>query len=73
MKAQHLSSEEYEVIAYPRLNHVQANIVQIVNRNTHVHRTMEIGLVLEGDGLMRVNDNSFHVHKGSLYFFNPRA
>jgi AraC-like DNA-binding protein len=31
---------------------------------------MEIGLVLEGDGLMRVNDNSFSVHKGSLYFFN---
>lgn len=70
MKAQRLSKEEYEVVAYPRLNHVQANIVQIVNRNTHVHRTMEIGLVLEGDGLMRVNDNSFPVHKGSLYFFN---
>lgn len=62
--------EEYEVVAYPRLNHVQANVVQVVNRNTHVHRTMEIGLVLEGDGLMRVNDNSFSVHKGSLYFFN---
>ena len=70
MKGQRVSNEEYEVVAYPRLNHVQANVVQVVNRNTHVHRTMEIGLVLEGDGLMRVNDNSFSVHKGSLYFFN---
>ena len=70
MKTQHTPAQEYEVISYPRLNHVQANIVQIVNRNTHVHRTMEIGLVLEGDGIMRVSDNSFPVHKGSLYFFN---
>lgn len=70
MKAQCTSIQEYEVISYPRLNHVQANIVQIVNRNTHVHRTMEIGLVLEGDGIMRVSDNSFPVHRGSLYFFN---
>jgi AraC-like DNA-binding protein len=70
LKGQRVSNEEYEVVAYPRLNHVQANVVQVVNRNTHVHRTMEIGLVLEGDGLMRVNDNSFSVHKGSLYFFN---
>lgn len=70
MKGQRVLNEEYEVVAYPRLNHVQANVVQVVNRNTHVHRTMEIGLVLEGDGLMRVNDNSFSVHKGSLYFFN---
>ena len=70
MKGQRVLKEEYEVVAYPKLSHVQANVVQIVNRNTHVHRTMEIGLVLEGDGLMRVNDNSFSVHKGSLYFFN---
>lgn len=70
MKGQRISKEEYEVVAYPKLSHVQANVVQIVNRNTHVHRAMEIGLVLEGDGLMRVNDNSFSVHKGSLYFFN---
>lgn len=62
--------EEYEVVAYPKLNHVRASIVQIVNRNTHVHRALELGLALDGDGLVRVNDNSFSVHKGSLFFFN---
>jgi len=55
---------------YPKLNHVRASIVQIVNRNTHVHRALELGLALEGDGIVRVNDNSFSVHKGSLFFFN---
>ena len=70
MKNQRITKEEYEVITYPKLRHVSANAVQVVNRNTHVHRAMEIGLVLEGDGVMRVNDTSFPVHQGSLYFFN---
>jgi len=70
LRGHRVLKEEYEVVAYPKLNHVQANVVQIVNRNTHVHRALELGLVLEGDGLVRVNDNSFSVHKGSLYFFN---
>ena len=70
LRGHRVLKEEYEVVAYPKLNHVRANIVQIVNRNTHVHRALELGLALEGDGLVRVNDNSFSVHKGSLFFFN---
>lgn len=70
MRGQRVLKEEYEVVAYPKLNHVRANIVQIVNRNTHVHRALELGLALEGDGLVRINENSFPIHKGSLFFFN---
>lgn len=70
MRGHRVLKEEYEVVAYPKLNHVRASIVQIVNRNTHVHRALEMGIALEGDGLVRVNDNSFSVHKGSLFFFN---
>ena len=62
--------EEYEIVTYPKLNHVRANIVQIVNRNTHVHRSLELGLTLDGTGLVRVNDNSFSIRKGSMFFFN---
>lgn len=62
--------DEYEVVAYPKLNHVQANIVQIINRNAHIHRTLELGLALGGDGVVRIGDRSFVIHKGSLFFFN---
>lgn len=62
--------EEYEVVAYPKLNHVRASIVQIVNRNAHVHRALELGLALEGDALVKIGDRSFSAHKGSLFFFN---
>ena len=62
--------EEYEVVAYPKLTHVRAGVAQIVNRNTHVHRALELGLALDGDGLVRINDNSFSIHRGSLFLFN---
>ena len=63
-------NEEYEIVAYPKLNHVRASIVQIVNRNTHVHRALELGLALAGDGLVRFGERSFRIRKGSLFFFN---
>ena len=62
--------DEYEVVAYPKLNHVQANIVQIINRNAHIHRTLELGLALEGEGTVRIGERSFSISKGSLFFFN---
>ena len=67
---QNLLKEEYEVLAYPKLNHVTANIVHIINRNTHVHRALELDLVLEGDATVRVDDREFEIHKGSVFFFN---
>ena len=67
---QNLLKEEYEVLAYPKLNHVRASIVHIINRNTHVHRALELGLVLEGDATVRVDERIFPIEKGSLFFFN---
>ncbi len=62
--------EEYEVLAYPKLNHVRASIVHIINRNTHVHRALELGLVLEGEAMVQVDEKTFPIQKGSLFFFN---
>ena len=62
--------EEYEVVAYPKLNHVRASIVQIVNRNAHVHRALELCLALDGDAVVKIGDRYFDIHKGSLFFFN---
>ena len=65
-----IRNEEYEVLAYPKLNHIRGRIVHIINRNTHVHRALELGLVLEGDATVRVDERIFPVKKGSLFFFN---
>ena len=70
MSENSVKKEEYEVLAYSKLNHVKASIVQIVNRNTHVHRALELGLALEGTGQVRVGGTSFPIGRGSLFFFN---
>lgn len=70
MGSQRVKKDEYEVVGYPKMTHVQANVVQIINRNTHVHSALELGLTLDGDGIVRVNDNSFSIHSGSLFLFN---
>ena len=70
MAEKNTRKEEYEVLSYPKLNHVKASIVRIINRNTHVHRALEMGLALEGEGHVRVGDNVFPIGKGSLFFFN---
>lgn len=62
--------EEYEVVAYPKLQYVRGSIVEIISRNTHAHRAYELGLVLEGAAQVRLGHRSFSVQKGSLFFFN---
>ena len=73
MSESSIRKEEYEVLAYSKLNHVKASIVQIVTRNTHVHRALELGLALEGSGQVRVEGTSFPIGRGSLTKFTLPA
>ena len=70
MAAPKTVKEEYEIVVYPKLHHVRSSIVQIVNRNAHVHQALELGLVLAGEGSVRIDNNSFKIGRESLFFFN---
>lgn len=62
--------EEYEVVAYPKLQYVRGSVVEIVSRNTHAHRAYELGLVLKGEAQVHLGNRSFPIKEGSLFFFN---
>lgn len=62
--------EEYEVVAYPKLQYVRGSVVEIISRNTHAHRAYELGLVLRGSAQVHLGSKSFSISKGSLFFFN---
>ena len=64
------SGSEYEYIAFPKLNHVKVGFVDIVFRRPHIHRELEMGLVLDGRASLTVNGNQFPIGRGSLYFVN---
>ena len=70
MTARSAFKEEYEIVAYPKLHHVRSSIVQIVNRNTHIHQALELGLVLEGEATVHIGGKSFPIRRGTLFFFN---
>ena len=62
--------EEYEVVAYPKLQYVRGSVVEIISRNTHAHRAYELGLVLKGSAQVHLGNRSFPIREGSLFFFN---
>lgn len=62
--------DEYELVMYPRLHHVRINQVDIINRNLHVHREFELCLVRSGSATIKVNNRSFPVQPGCVFFFN---
>lgn len=62
--------EEYEVVAYPKLQYVRGSVVEIISRNTHAHRAYELGLVLKGSAQVHLGNRSFPITEGSLFFFN---
>lgn len=61
---------EYEYIAYPKLNHVKVGFVDITFRKPHVHREMEIGLVLDGLGVVNVGSRKIQIQRDSMFFVN---
>jgi len=63
-------SDRYEIVSYPKLRHVGINFVHLFYRNQHVHRELEIGLVLEGTAEVHVKTKRFIAREGSLFLFN---
>ena len=61
---------EYEYIAYPKLNHVKVGFVDITFRKPHIHREMEMGLVLDGFGVLNLGRRKIDIRKGSMFFIN---
>lgn len=70
MSRAQIHKNEYEIVAYPKLSHVQANIVHIINRNTHAHRALELCLALDGEAVVQTSTKRFPIRKGTLFFFN---
>lgn len=62
--------EEFEVIAYPRLNHVMIGNTYLTYRNPHLHSELEISLVLSGSATVHLRHRSFEVTQDSMMVFN---
>ena len=63
-------SKEFEVVSYTHMKNVNAFLVRVKERVTHVHRDIEIGYVIEGTIALRRGSEITHLKKGDLYIVN---
>lgn len=64
-------AREYEVIAHPQLNHINAFLVRMVERRPHIHRDLELGMVLEGSVTLKTNRSCWLLEEKDIYLINP--
>lgn len=58
------------MVTHTHLQHVTAFLVQMQERVTHLHRELELGLVLEGGITLRTQQQTATIAKGDIYLVN---
>ena len=67
---QDAAMNEFEVVRYPRINHLNIFGINITYRNYHLHNDLELFFVLGGNGLMRLANTAIPMRAGSLTVLN---
>lgn len=63
-------SREYELVLHPRLKHICCFIVDIDYRTPHLHREMELSLILSGSLAVNTHRETTNLSEGSAILFN---
>ena len=62
--------KEFELVPHSHLQHVTAFLVRLQERVAHIHRELELGLVLDGAITLRTQQQSSVISKGDIYLVN---
>lgn len=62
--------KEFELVTHSHLQHVTAFLVRLQKRVTHIHRELELGLVLDGAITLRTQQQTSVISKGDIYLVN---
>ena len=63
-------SNEYEIISHSIVNYVNIFVVHLVSRTPHIHRDLELGILLEGSLTVRTGGKLFTLEKDDAYLMN---
>ena len=62
--------KEFELVTHSHLQHVTAFLVRLQERVTHIHRELELGLVLDGAITLRTQQQPSVISNGDIYLVN---
>jgi AraC-like DNA-binding protein len=67
---EHEMVNEFEIVPYSNIKHVNCFLVDIAYRTPHRHNDIELNLILEGSIVLNALNNSIVAHEGDLLLFN---
>ena len=63
-------AREYEIVSHGLLRYMNIFIVRLVHRTVHIHREIEIGMVLDGSLILTCGGGRHEFKKGDIYYVN---
>lgn len=64
--------EEYEVVFHSDIEYLNLFLVRLFQRNAHIHKDFELGLILSGNDLnVKVEQNNILLSQDDMYLINP--
>ena len=63
-------SHEYEIVSHAEKQFVNVFVVHLISRMPHIHRDLELGLILDGALTVRTGGQDYPVAQDDLYLIN---
>lgn len=63
-------SNEYEIISHSKANYINIFVVHLVSRTPHIHKDLELGIVLDGTLTVKTGGKTFDIGKDDAYLIN---
>lgn len=64
------NQKEYEIVHHNAMNHLELFLVEMKSRNPHGHSDLEIGIILEGNVELILEQKRIELHKNDIYVIN---
>lgn len=66
-----MNINEYELITYSKMRHINSFVIEIYYRNFHMHSDFEFVIALSGNGCIKFKNNEFRLTSGDSFLINP--
>ncbi|MBR0086158.1 MAG: helix-turn-helix transcriptional regulator [Lachnospiraceae bacterium] len=63
-------SSEFEVVSHEQFSYLNVFLVRLFSRTPHIHRDLEIGVILEGSVSVKLGTGSWKLGEGDIYLIN---
>ena len=64
------TQKEIEIVQHTQMNAMEIFLVEVMSRNPHGHEDLEIGMILEGNVTLFLEQNSVLLQTGDIYIIN---